>query len=85
MRFGPVPTGEAAGAMLAHSIKLDGGRLRKGHVLEDGDIATLLAAGQAEVIVARLDPGDVGEDAAAAEVPDGPDSQPPAAAPRDGD
>ncbi|MGR3456189.1 molybdopterin-binding protein [Pseudooceanicola sp.] len=68
MRFGPVPTGEAAGAMLAHSIKLDGGRLRKGHVLEDGDIATLLAAGQAEVIVARLDPGDVGEDAAAAEV-----------------
>lgn len=69
MRFGPVPTGEAAGAMLAHSVRLDGGgRLRKGHVLEDADIAALLAAGAAEVIVARLDPGDVPEDEAAAEV-----------------
>ena len=29
MRFGPVPVGEAEGAILAHSLKLPGGTLRK--------------------------------------------------------
>ena len=65
MRFGPVPTGEAEGAVLAHSVALEGQRLRKGRVLEAGDIAALQVAGIAEVIVARLASDDVGEDAAA--------------------
>ncbi|MDF1855613.1 molybdopterin-binding protein [Pseudooceanicola sp.] len=68
MRFGPVPTAAAAGAILAHSVALPGGRLRKGRVLSTADIAALRAAGLAEVIVARPDPGDVGEDAAAAAI-----------------
>lgn len=68
MRFGPVPTGEAEGAMLAHSVRLAKGRLRKGHVLGARDVATLLEMGLEEVIVARLDPGDVGEDLAATAV-----------------
>ena len=66
MRFGPVPLAEAEGAILAHSQALgDGGRLRKGRALGAADIAALAAAGLAEVIVARLEPGDVGEDEAA--------------------
>ncbi len=66
MKFGPVPPDAAAGAILAHSVSLgDQGRLRKGRVLDAGDIAQLHAAGIGEVIVARLDPEDVIEDEAA--------------------
>ncbi len=65
MIFGPVPVAEAAGAVLAHSLKLPAGRLRKGKVLDQTDIAALRAADLAEVIVARFEPGDVGEDEAA--------------------
>ncbi len=65
MRFGPVRLDQAAGAVLAHSVPLRDGRLRKGAVLGPEDIARLSAAGLAEVTVARLDPGDVPEDQAA--------------------
>ncbi len=65
MRFGPVPLDQAEGAILAHSLKLGGKRLRKGRVLEAADVAALARAGMDEVIVARPDPGDMGEDAAA--------------------
>jgi molybdenum cofactor cytidylyltransferase len=65
MRFGPVPLSEAQGAVLAHSISLSGVRLKKGHVLTTGDLESIGQSGAAEVIVARLFAGDVGEDAAA--------------------
>lgn len=88
MKFGPVPTGEAEGAVLAHSVRLParggggaggagaggatggeggaGGRLPKGRVLSRDDLEGLRAAGIAQVVVARLEPGDVGENEAAA-------------------
>ncbi|HMO71567.1 MAG TPA: molybdopterin biosynthesis protein, partial [Paracoccaceae bacterium] len=67
MRFGPVPLDQAAGAILAHSVPLPGGgRLRKGLVLGPAEVAALAAAGQAAVVVALPEPGDVAEDAAAA-------------------
>ncbi len=59
---------DALGAVLAHSHEVPDGRLRKGRVLESVDIDRLRAAGVQEVIVARLDPGDVGEDEAAARI-----------------
>ncbi|MES2336001.1 MAG: molybdopterin-binding protein [Pseudomonadota bacterium] len=65
MRFGPVPLSEAEGAILAHSVPLADGRLRKGCVLTAPDLVRLHHAGLTEVMVARLDPGDVPEDAAA--------------------
>ena len=65
MRFGPVPLDQARGAVLAHSLDTPAGRLRKGTVLGQPEIAALAAAGLAEVTVARLDPGDVPEDDAA--------------------
>lgn len=66
MRFGPVPLSEAEGAILAHSVDLDGKRLRKGVTLDAGHVAALRAAGHDTVIVARLDAADVHENAAAA-------------------
>ena len=59
MKFGPVPVEQAEGAILAHSMKLSEGRLRKGMVLERAHLEALKAAGEDEVIVARLEPDDV--------------------------
>ena len=70
MRFGPVSLPEALGAVLAHSELAGGRRIAKGTVLGEADIAALRAAGLATVVVARLDPGDIGEDAAAARLAD---------------
>ena len=66
MQFGPVPVDQALGAVLAHSVVLAAGRLRKGMVLEAGDIAALQAQGIDRVVVARLEAGEIGEDQAAA-------------------
>ncbi|EAQ11299.1 molybdenum cofactor cytidylyltransferase [Maritimibacter alkaliphilus HTCC2654] len=65
MEFGAVTVGEAAGAVLAHSVALPGGKLKKGTVLNTDHVAALGAAGIARVTVARLGPGDLGEDEAA--------------------
>jgi molybdenum cofactor cytidylyltransferase len=66
MEFGPVAVDQAEGAILAHSVMLNGQRLRKGLVLTAGDIARLRGAGIGQVIAARPGPDDVPEDAAAA-------------------
>ncbi len=68
MKFGPVPVAEAEGTILAHSRRLDGRALKKGRVLSRADIDALAQAGIAEVVAARLEPGDVGEDAAAGRI-----------------
>jgi molybdenum cofactor cytidylyltransferase len=65
MKFGPVPLDQALGAVLAHAVPVADGVLKKGRMLTADDLARLAAAGRAEVIVARLEPGDVAEDAAA--------------------
>jgi molybdenum cofactor cytidylyltransferase len=66
MFFGEVALEAAEGAVLAHSEAVPGGRLRKGVVLGAAEIAALRTAGLARVTVARMEAGDVGEDAAAA-------------------
>ena len=65
MFFGEVPVEAAEGAVLAHSEHVAGARLRKGLVLTRAEIALLQVAGVARVTVARMDAGDVAEDAAA--------------------
>jgi molybdenum cofactor cytidylyltransferase len=50
---------------LAHSVKLTNGRLRKGAVLTKDDVQVLQAEGVSEVVVARLESGDLAENAAA--------------------
>lgn len=68
MKFGPVPLAQAQGGVLAHSVAIPGGRLRKGRVLDDEDLAALAATGMETVIIARLDTDDIGEAAAAADL-----------------
>lgn len=65
MRFGRIPLQEADGAILAHSIKFSGGSFKKGRVLDSNDVRALYEAGMAEVVAARLETGDIGEDQAA--------------------
>ena len=65
MKFGPLPVAAAEGAILAHSVRHDGGVVHKGTVLGAADLAALTAAGIGEVVAARLETGDVHEDEAA--------------------
>jgi molybdenum cofactor cytidylyltransferase len=68
MKFGAVAPAEAKGGIVVHSIRKGGLVLKKGTVVGDAEIAALAAAGVAAITVARLEPGDVSEDAAAAEL-----------------
>jgi len=68
MKFEQVPLRSAAGAILAHSIPTPSGAIKKGRILNPDDIERLAAAGIDHVTAALLEPGDVGEDAAAARV-----------------
>lgn len=65
MKFGPVTLDAAEGAILAHSVALPKGRLRKGLTLDAAALEKLRNAGVEEITVARLEPGDVHEDRAA--------------------
>jgi molybdenum cofactor cytidylyltransferase len=68
MRFGAVPLDQALGAILAYAVPLPmaAGRLTKGKVLGQDDLALMAAAGLDRVTVALLDKGDVDENTAAA-------------------
>src|SRR6187551_3960074 len=68
MKFGAVPPREAEGAVAVHSIRKDGMVLKKGTLVGKAEIAALEAAKVSEIVVARLEPGDVSEDVAAAEI-----------------
>jgi molybdenum cofactor cytidylyltransferase len=65
MIFGPTPLDEARGAVLAHTVRLQGRVLKKGTVLDPAAIAALQQGGHGSVIAARLEPGDVPENEAA--------------------
>jgi molybdenum cofactor cytidylyltransferase len=65
MIFGPAPLSDASGAILAHSRRVGERMLRKGSVLDAAAIDALRADGVTEIICARLEPGDIPEDAAA--------------------
>lgn len=70
MKFGAVPVTDAMGATAVHSIRQGEFVLKKGTRIGPNEIAALKAAGIKEIIVARLDAGDVTEDQAAAEIAD---------------
>ena len=65
MRFGPVPVQDALGGLLAHTLHLDTGVLRKGTRLEEKHLHELSEGGFDRVTVAHLDPEDVAENDAA--------------------
>ena len=68
MKFGPVPPREAEGATAVHTIRQGALVLKKGTLIGPAEVAALEAAGIKDVVVARLEPGDVSEDKAAAEI-----------------
>lgn len=65
MKFATFPLSQAEGAILAHSIATKRGVIKKGRVLTAAEIERLAEAGLVEVMAARLEAGDVGEDEAA--------------------
>lgn len=65
MRFGPVPIAQAVGLIAAHSVRAGEAVVKKGRTITPDEAARLEAAGIGEVVAVALEPGDVGEDAAA--------------------
>jgi molybdenum cofactor cytidylyltransferase len=68
MKFGPVALNAALGATAVHSIRQGDLVLKKGTLIGPAEVAALAAAGVNEIVVARVEPGDVPEDEAAAEI-----------------
>ncbi|NQV56207.1 MAG: NTP transferase domain-containing protein, partial [Rhodospirillales bacterium] len=68
MKFGPTPTKDAIGAILAHSTRLPGRVIKKGTLLSAEDVAQLLNADIESVTAASMEDGDVSENDAAARV-----------------
>jgi molybdenum cofactor cytidylyltransferase len=68
MKFGAVSPDEAEGGIVVHSIRTGNLVLKKGTVVGKAEIAALAAENIASSTVARLEPGDVSEDTAAAEI-----------------
>ena len=70
MKFGPVPIADALGSVAAHSVRAGDAVVKKGAVIDAGDIARLAAAGVETVVAVQLEPGDVDENTAAARLAD---------------
>jgi molybdenum cofactor cytidylyltransferase len=66
VKFGPVPVPEAEGAISVHSVRTVDRLVKKGTPIGSAEVAALQRAGIKEIVVARLEDGDVIEDAAAA-------------------
>ena len=66
MQFGPVATRDSAGLIAAHTVRAEGASLKKGRPILAEEALRLAESGIPEILAVRLDPGDVGEDAAAA-------------------
>ena len=68
MKFARIPVDAAAGAILAHSVRVKDGSIKKGRALSPTELARLADAGLTHIIAAQLEPGDVGEDEAAGRI-----------------
>jgi molybdenum cofactor cytidylyltransferase len=65
VKFGPVPVSQSVGGIVAHAVRRDGLVLKKGQIIGEAQIEGLQASGVAEIVVARKEDGDIGEDEAA--------------------
>ncbi|HWM81519.1 MAG TPA: molybdopterin-binding/glycosyltransferase family 2 protein [Pseudolabrys sp.] len=68
MKFGPLSPREALGGTAVHSIRQNDLVLKKGTLIGEREVAALEAAGIKEIVVVRLEEGDVSEDVAAAQI-----------------
>src|ERR1700726_1586508 len=68
MKFGPASPAEAIGGVTVHTLRQGALVLKKGTTIGPDEVEALTRAGVKEVVVVRLDDGDVSEDAAAASI-----------------
>jgi molybdenum cofactor cytidylyltransferase len=68
MKFGPVSPAEAIGGVTVHTLRQGSLVLKKGTMIGPAEVDALKAAGVKEIVVVRLEEGDVSEDAAAASI-----------------
>jgi molybdenum cofactor cytidylyltransferase len=68
MRFGPASPAEAIGGVTVHTLRHGSLVLKKGTTIGPAEIEALNKAGVKEIVVVRLDQGDVSEDVAAASI-----------------
>jgi len=64
VRFGPVAIGESLGCVAVHGVRAEGVVLKKGDTITPAHVAALGRAGVETVVVAELEPGDIGENEA---------------------
>ena len=66
MKFGPASPMEAMGGVTVHTLRQGALVLKKGTTIGHAEVEALTRAGVREIVVVRLEDGDVSEDAAAA-------------------
>src|SRR6202012_3377320 len=68
MKFGPATPDEAMGGVTVHTLRQGSLVLKKGTTVGAAEVAALKKAGVKDIVVVRLEDGDVSEDAAAASI-----------------
>src|SRR4051812_33211993 len=68
MKFGPASPADAVGGVTVHTLRQGGLVLKKGTTIGPAEVEALAKAGVGQVVVVRLEDGDVSEDVAAASI-----------------
>ena len=68
MKFGPASPADAMGGVTVHTLRQGSLVLKKGTTIGPAEVEALNKAGVAEIVVVRLEEGDVSEDEAAASI-----------------
>ena len=68
MKFGPASPADAIGGVTVHTLRQGSLVLKKGTTIGPAEVEALNKAGVAEIVVVRLEQGDVSEDVAAASI-----------------
>jgi molybdenum cofactor cytidylyltransferase len=68
MRFGPASPADAIGGVTVHTLRQGSLVLKKGTTIGAAEVEALTRAGVEEIVVVRLEDGDVSEDVAAASI-----------------
>ena len=68
MKFGPASPADAVGGVTVHTLRQGSLVLKKGTTIGPAEVAALDKAGVKEIVVVRLEQGDVSEDVAAASI-----------------
>ena len=68
MKFGPASPADAIGGVTVHTLRQGSLVLKKGTTIGPAEVEALTEAGVKEIVVVRLEDGDVSEDVAAASI-----------------